>query len=168
MMLTQERLRELLNYDPETGLFTWRIAPCGRVKIGAEAGAVNARGYVEVGVAKKVYKAHRLAWFYTYGVWPRAMLDHRNRTRSDNRFANLREATNAQNKQNSQLARADNECGLIGVSARKNGHFVARIQIPGGTRKHLGTFTTKELANEIYLLAKEMVHPFSVTQGDLT
>jgi hypothetical protein len=85
--LTAERLRELLNYDPDTGVFTWRVRPVHSHRVGDIAGSVRTtRGYRLIGVAGRVYKAHRLAWLYMMGEWPKDQIDHINRDPSDNRF----------------------------------------------------------------------------------
>lgn len=94
-MLTAERLRELLSYDPETGWFTWRVTRSsnGRADAGSRAGALRSDGYRHVTVDQHKYKEHRLAWLYMTGKWPEADLDHKNNTRDDNRFSNLRAAS---------------------------------------------------------------------------
>jgi hypothetical protein len=101
-MLTAERLRELLDYDPETGRFIWRKdhPTAKHIKAGSVAGTKNGRGYWVIGVAGAKYVAHRLAWLYVTGEWPAHLVDHENGDRLDNRFANLREATDSQNNFN--------------------------------------------------------------------
>jgi hypothetical protein len=102
--LTAERLRELLHYDPDTGDFTWRTAR-KRIPAGAIAGTVE-RGFrrITIGGGRHGprYSAHRLAWLYMTGAWPNGYLDHINRDPDDNRFANLRLATNSQNQANTR------------------------------------------------------------------
>jgi hypothetical protein len=163
-MLTAERLRELLTYDPETGIFTWRCDRGGKARKGTRAGSVSDDGYARIGVDGKSYLAHRLAWLYTHGSWPAAEIDHRLGAKADNRIHELREATHAQNLQNQRRARSDSRSGLLGVSRRGN-RWRATIKHQGRYR-HLGSFDAKEAAHEFYLLAKEMVHPFGASQGD--
>lgn len=114
--LTHDRLRELLDYNPETGIFTWKEPNkhCSKNIKGTKAGSLNSKGYRRIRVEGKDYKAHRLAWFYVYGSLPSGMLDHKNRVRDDNRIDNLRLATptlNAFNKEQVRVSRT----GVRGV-----------------------------------------------------
>ena len=95
-MLTAERLREVASYDPETGEFRW-ILPRKKVTVGAVAGTLSKRGYIDICSDVRVYKAHRLAWLYVHGAWPEALIDHINGDKADNRLANLRPATKSEN-----------------------------------------------------------------------
>lgn len=88
-MITQERLKELLEYDPETGIFTNRVQRHLRGKIGEPTGKPNKLGYVFITLEKSTYHASRLAWLYMTGTWAEGDVDHINRNRSDNRWANL-------------------------------------------------------------------------------
>src|SRR4030095_4704758 len=95
MMLTQARLKQLLRYDRRSGVFYWRIAPPRTdIKAGARAGCVDVAGYWKIQLEGKQYYGHRLAWLYVYGCWPKRpkAIDHKNRIKTDNRIANLREA----------------------------------------------------------------------------
>ncbi len=98
--ITAEYLRSILDYEPETGIFTWKVRAASNVKVGDAAGCQNGDGYLRITVQSRKYKAHRLAWLHFHGVWPKDQLDHINRNRADNRIANLREVTNKQNMQN--------------------------------------------------------------------
>lgn len=161
-MLTQERLKELLHYDPATGVFTWRVAPNGRVKAGAVAGNIDPQeGYVRIGIGGRLYRAHRLAWLYVHGAWPSQEIDHRFGVRHDNRISELREATKSENLQNQRRARADSKSGVLGVHwDKKNRKWRAQIRL-GGCTSHLGLFSGKEEAHTAYLGAKAQRHPFS-------
>jgi hypothetical protein len=118
--LTAEYLRSVLNYDPETGIFTWRVSPkFSGVRAGDRAGCPDGIGYLQIGVQGKVYRAHRLAWLYVYGYWPNDQIDHVNRDRADNRIANLRAATSHQNALNMGKA-CNNTSGHTGVVWHKN------------------------------------------------
>lgn len=97
--ITADELRSILHYDPLTGVFT-RIKPTWKYRVGSVAGFLDSDGYMRVWVLKRCYSAHRLAWLYVYGTWPKNQIDHINRNRSDNRIANLRDVTNQQNLQN--------------------------------------------------------------------
>lgn len=145
-MLTVERLRETLDYDPRTGVFVWKISPARSVQTGDVAGCLDRNGYVRVTVAGRAYLAHRLAWFYHYGEWPKRDLDHRDRMRNFNAIDNLREADRSQNKANG--SNQQNATGFRGV--RHNGaKFVATIKWRR-QRYHVGTFDTPEEAYAAY------------------
>jgi hypothetical protein len=155
--LTQARLKELLHYDPLTGVFTRLVATSNRIKVGDVAGSFDAYGYRRIMVEGKSYKAHRLAWLYVRGIWPANMLDHRNGIRTDNRIDNLREATSAQNGANTGK-RSDNTSGFKGVCWNKHvGKWLAQIQIRSRMR-YLGYFTTPEEASEAYQAAAKEYH----------
>lgn len=158
-MITQKRLKELLDYDPGTGIFTWRVGRGGKAKAVSFAGTVSNRGYLQIRIDAKRYYAHRLAWLYFHGEFPSNQLDHINRVRSDNRIANLRPATNSENQQNLSKRR-DNTSGVIGVSWHKQrGKWVARIRV-NGRYIYLGLYETVEAATAARLLAKAKLHTF--------
>jgi hypothetical protein len=147
-------IREHLSYDPATGDFTWLKAPKhGRFcKAGDLAGGLISQGYIHLMFRGRAYKAHRLAWFFTYGVLPSHQIDHINGVRSDNRIANLRAATNSQNQANSRLS-PRNKTGVKGVYRdRATGKFVAGIRVDG-RRVHLGRFETLDAAAAAYAAA---------------
>jgi len=148
--LTAQRLMELLHYEPTTGQFAWRT--------GRAAGSVHSAGYLEVRVDGNLYLCHRLAWLYVHGDWPAAQIDHINRTRTDNRIANLRECTNQLNCQNVRAHRDGS--GLLGTSwEKRRGKWQAGIGI-NGKRIFLGYHSTREEAHAAYLQAKRELHPF--------
>jgi hypothetical protein len=159
-ILTQDRLRDLLSYDPDTGLFHWRRT-WGNAHQGAVAGSVNARGYRMISVDAKIYGAHRLAWLYTHGVWPNPEIDHINRQRSDNRLANLRVADRRINNQNTEL-RKSNSSGFRGVTwhSRRNAWQV-RISANGAIHA-LGYFDDLTTAAQAYATAAKALHPHRV------
>ena len=97
--LTHARLCELLDYDPLTGVFRWRVSR-GRVLCGDIAGCFDGNGYRAVRLDGVDYRAHRLAWFFVHAVWPVADIDHINRRRFDNRLTNLRDVSRAVNLAN--------------------------------------------------------------------
>jgi len=156
-MLTVERLRELLKYDPETGIFTRKVANSRRVKVGDEAGTLSTSGYVQIRIGYQRYSAHRLAWFYMTGDWPDQNIDHINCIRDDNRFANLREATFAENSGNASK-RSDNSSGFKGVFFNKRtGAWMAAIQVRG-KKQHLGYFGSAASAHAAYCVAAVRAH----------
>ena len=111
-MITQKELKDLLHYDPETGVFTWLKSGKGRKANGETRGLTN--GYFTIRINWRQYKAHRLAWLYVYGVWPKGQIDHINHNTTDNRIANLREVTNQENHRNMSLSK-NNTSGVTGV-----------------------------------------------------
>lgn len=159
-MLTQARLKEVLRYDADTGLFTWRKTLNNRRPAGTIAGCLDSARLrrVFIGVDGRMYLAHRLAWLYVNGVLPSQQIDHINGDSTDNRIRNLRQATNAENHQNLRRARNDSSTKLIGVRKRFR-KWAARITVDGHTI-HLGTFKTAEAAHAAYLRAKRKLHPF--------
>lgn len=156
--LTQEKLRELFKYDPETGVFTWRvnIGRMKRIKAGTLAGGINTKGYWRVKIGGRYFQAHRLAWLYVHGVWPVDQIDHINGIKTDNRFANLRDVSHSVNQQNQRRATRNNNTGLLGVTAIKN-RWQAQIGVDG-TTKYLGCFTTPDQAHAAYVDAKRIHH----------
>lgn len=157
--ITQERLKELFNYDSETGLFERLTHRGGMGAVGRIAGNVQPSGYVRITVDYKKYYAHRLAWLYVYGVWPTNEIDHRDTIKHHNWISNLRDATKKQNLQNQIKAHKSNKSsGLLGVSFEKRrGKFRATIGINGKNRS-LGRFETAELAHAAYIAAKRIHH----------
>ena len=143
--LTAEKLRSVLHYSPETGIFTWKVGSANQVKVGDAAGRLLSDGYIRVKVRNIDYLAHRLAWFYVHGVWPTDQIDHINRIRTDNRIANLRDVSRKQNQQNASK-RSDNKSGHPGVIWHKCvSKWRAHIR-HNQKHIHLGCFTTIEEA----------------------
>jgi hypothetical protein len=155
-MLTQERLREVLNYDPESGLFTWKLRLSHRIKIGDLAGNPTKKGYLAIRIDRILHLAHRLAWLHVNGHLPERV-EHRDRNRQNNAIDNLRLATQSQNLYNVGL-RSSNKSGVIGVhfdSKRKK--WVAQIRF-GNTPRALGRFETLEEAATVRRKATEELH----------
>lgn len=151
-MITLERLKEVLHYDPDTGVWTWRIWMGARAPKGARAGCVTSEGYRHIRVDRRLYLAHRLAVLYMTGEWPTETVDHKNVTPGDDRWENLRNATGSQNIANSHT-RCDSSSGLKGVSwHRQAKRWKAQIQT-SGKKRHLGLFATREAAHEAYCVA---------------
>jgi hypothetical protein len=154
-----DRLKEVLHYDPSTGVFTWATNMGGRGKVGAVAGWSHQDGYMEIGVFGRKVRAHRLAWLFVFGRWPICQIDHINGDRADNRIENLREVTDKENRQNLRTAMVTNKTtGLLGSAPTANGkRWMAKISLH---RKqiYLGTFDSPELAHQAYLDAKRRLH----------
>ena len=161
--LTQARLKELLHYDPETGVFTWVAGSCNRWSTpGRIAGTPDGKGYLMVMVDRQRYKAHRLAFLYMTGAMPEAQVDHISGAVADNRWENLRSATQSQNMQN-RKAQINNTSGHPGVNWSTSAcKFVARISV-NGVRQFLGCFDDAEQAGKAYLTAKARLHTFQPT-----
>jgi len=154
--LTIERLKQAYLYMPETGEFL-RLQETnsfgGKAKVGSVAGARNANGYLRIGIDRKLYWAHRLAWFYMTGEWPKRDIDHIDLDKSNNRWSNLREATKSQNQANTQK-RSDNTSGFKGVCKTASGTWQAVIWVKK-QKLCLGTFPTAQEAFAVYQTAAE-------------
>ena len=147
-MITQQRLKELINYDTDTGIFIWK-------KSGSVAGCLDAEGYKIIGIDGKHCKAHRLAWLYVQGSLPKDQIDHKNGIVGDNRLSNLREATPSQNMHNRKI-QSNNSTGHPGVVKRKN-KYGAHIK-KNGKRIWLGTYDTIFAASAAYSAASKFLH----------
>lgn len=156
--MTQERdeaLRLAIEYDPLTGLFR-RIKRHSSCPTGWYAGTKATHGHLRLQINGKSYMAHRLAWVLTHGEWPIG-IDHINGNPSDNRIANLRIATVAQNQHN-QKRRIDNKSGLKGVHWHKDsGKWKAEIKF-NGQRRSLGYFNDPKEAYAAYCAAASELH----------
>lgn len=154
-------LRQILNYDPDTGIFTWKKKISKKVVIGTEAGCLR-NDYVTINIMGKRYQAHRLALIYIHGHCDSYDVDHINGNKSDNRISNLRFATRSENKQNILKKQPNNKSGYTGVDWHKSSNaWRATITIMR-KQKHLGIFKTPEEAHEAYIQAKKQLHPFFV------
>lgn len=149
MALTADRLREVIHYDPVTGIFTWNIPSGRRVKAGDRAGSFNkSLGYRVIAIDCERHYEHRLAWLYMTGEWPLKDLDHKNTHKDQNNWDNLREATMAQNIANIGQWR-HNTSGLKGAYFHRQAQrWYSTI---GG--EYLGLFDTKEEAHAAYAVA---------------
>lgn len=158
--LTQDTLKSLLDYNAETGWFRWRVNYGNRLP-GALAGYLHPRGYTRIRVFKRTFDAHRLAWFYVYGVWPKDEIDHINRVKNDNRIVNLRCVSRSANIQNSSLRR-DNTSGVKGVCWHTHsGKWAARITV-NHKRMQLGVFDKLEDAVKARKDAEIKYHPYRI------
>jgi len=170
--LTQEYLKECLNYDIETGVFTWKVRPINHFKEERYAKMINTKlsekkagsyknGYIETTLNGKHYLLHRLSWLYVNGIFPKYEIDHINGILDDNRLCNLREATKKENQQNLKTAKKSNlSTGILGVTFNKRTNkFIAQIYF-NYKGFFLGYFKTAEEAHHAYLTAKRELHPF--------
>lgn len=157
--LGQEGLKELLDYNPETGDFYWKISVSTRVRVGEKAGTVHHSGYIWIRISGFHYTAHELAWFYMYGEYTK--VDHKDRCNFNNAILNLRKATRSQNNANRILP---SKSGIRGVRQTRTGKYEARIQVEY-RYIHLGTFDTIKEASEKYQeAAKELFGEFFCDQ----
>ena len=154
-MVTVARLRELFSYDPETGVIRWLVDRNNHVKSGDVAGCINC-GYRVIGVdGSSNLKAQRIAWALHYGAWPTQRLDHINRDPADNRIANLRLATHAQNIANTQSKRTGRPKGVYWHKQRQRWHSNITV---GGKKKHLGLFDTEAEAAAAFARASQEIY----------
>jgi hypothetical protein len=153
-LLLLQKLKEKLNYDKNTGLFTW--VNCGRPKLnGKVAGTVSKRGYIHLHIHPYIYKGHRLAWLFEYGKWPEYGIDHINGNKTDNRIENLRDIPQRHNNCNTPAHREGKLPGYMLVTLA-DGTKVYRARIITGKKtKYLGNFYTEKEANLAYLKARE-------------
>ena len=152
-MITLERLKERLSYDPETGEWRWKTAR-RKSLIGQVITHKEGSGYIQFPVEGKNYRASRLAWFYMTGEWPKGLVDHIDRDKTNDRWNNLRIATRSENKANGKTY-VNNKLGVKCVTKAKKCRskpYRARINIDGKAF-HLGYFATPDEANVAYLNA---------------
>lgn len=141
-MITQKELKELLRYNPDTGVFTWINNMNQKAMSGDVAGHIESNGYSRVMVNQKRYMTHRLAWFYMTGKWPKNEIDHIDHNPSNNAFFNLREATPSANKRNKSKSK-NNTSGVTGVYwAKLQSKWFAQIKL-NNKSTCFGYFTDK-------------------------
>jgi hypothetical protein len=162
--ITQAYLHSVIDYNPDTGIFTWkrreefhqRIKTWNTRFAGKTTGNIRENGYVVVTINCIGYLAHRLAWFYVYGVWPPEHIDHKDTVKNNNKIDNLREATPSQNKQN-RGAQKNNTSGYKGVFVYIKGNhvrYLANIKV-NGEMIRLGGYLTAEKAYAAYCKAEK-------------
>lgn len=155
--ITIEYVRSILDYDPGTGIFVWKPRPENDVKwnsrnSGKRAGGLDGRGYRKIKVLDCRVKEHRLAWFYTHGVWPDGFIDHINRQKDDNRLSNLRVVTNAENMRNTPLRSLSPR--TMGVTYHRRDNRYRAVITVAGKPMQLGSFKTFDEARAVRAAAE--------------
>jgi hypothetical protein len=160
--LTAEKLRKHLRYDPDSGLFI-RIKTSGPGRAGDVAGTVHKRGYLVISVCGEDHYAQRLAWLYMTGEWPEATVDHVDRNRLNNRWGNLRPATDEEQSFNKSAWRSKTSTRLVGAfratgkdsDSAKPWRACIRFK---GKLYHIGVYATDIEAHAAYMEAKAEMH----------
>lgn len=160
--LSLSALRQLLAYDPSTGLLTWRVKRNGRnggVRPGDPAGVQTGHGHIAVGVLRRRVLAHRLAWFIHYGEWPKGEIDHIDGNPVNNQICNLRDVSHAVNMQNRKARSLGNaSTGLLGASLHKRtGKFAAYVH-DNSRKVHIGLFGSAEQAHSAHVEARRRLY----------
>ena len=160
-ILTQERLRFLMDYDPDTGVFTRKVKvknqPAGTI-----VGTSGTSGYLQCSIDGNPYKMHRLAWLYIHGKWPADQIDHINHITSDNRLCNLRAVSCAENHQN-RARKTNSSSGYLGVTWHKRERrWQAQLEV-NGKAIHLGSYQDLGLAIAARKQAELKFHPHRPT-----
>ena len=153
-LISHKALQSLLDYDPNTGQFTWKVDRRPNIKAGDVAGTVKPTGYIAIMISRKMYSASRLAWFYSYGTWPVNTIDHKDRQPGNNRLSNLQDVPIKVNCENKGLY-SNNQSGFNGVIYRKKvGKFQAFV-----THNYkwtsLGYYSTAEEAGKVSAAARD-------------
>lgn len=137
--LTQERARELFDYDEKTGVLTRRVKTINSKEVGEQVGSLNKGGYLTARIDGAMYIVHRVIWLWVYGYLPENQLDHIDRCKINNKISNLREVSNSCNTRNCSTYKT-NTTGVKGVTYNPcRRKFIARIMSEGET-KPLGYF----------------------------
>jgi len=161
--LTAEYLRSILDYNPQTGVFTRKVGR-RRAKKGDIAGTITSSGYRNIKVDGRCYRAHRLAWLYYYGEWPKGPLDHKDRDRANNAISNLREYVPGEIQQNSTRSLGSSKYRGVYWNKRAN-KWQAQISV---NKKiiYLGLFDDELTAANAYREAKAKYHTFYLEEGE--
>lgn len=158
-MLSQAQVKELFDYDSETGNLIWKSNHKANKVAGKIAGSKDSKGYRVIVFQKKHYKAHRLVWLWNYGFLPENDIDHINGDRYDNKIKNLREANRSENMQNMRKAQKNSKSGFLGVY-KCGKKWKALIAPPKQKQICIGIYDTPELAHAAYIQKKRELHLF--------
>jgi hypothetical protein len=157
IMITQSELKELLHYDPNTGIFTWKVDKAKNVKKGNIAGRKKINSYIQIQINKKLYFAHRLAWLYVHGEMPENYIDHVNGIKSDNKILNLRKATPQENQFNRKLNKKSTS-GIKGITWHKTNKRWNAVLNVNNKNIHLGSFINLNIAKQVISNARNKYH----------
>jgi hypothetical protein len=149
-ILTAERLRSILHYDPVTGVFTWAVTRTNSQKAGTRAGNLRKDGYRCISIDRRLWLEHRLAVLYMTGALPSGEIDHVDLVKDNNAWVNLRPCSLSQNRANTRL-RSDNKTGLKGVHWHKD----ARAWVAKSRGRYLGKFDCPAAAHFSYIVASD-------------
>jgi hypothetical protein len=155
-MITQSYLQEIIFYNKETGIFTWKVNRGRLCKIGNIAGSTDSWGHRQICIDGIKILAHRLAWIYVHGVEPKYQIDHIDGNKQNNAIDNLRDVNQFINQQNRTKARKDSSSGFMGVQ-KDGSKYKASIKV-NKTKFYLGMFNTPQEAFEAYKKAKLKFH----------
>lgn len=163
--LSQDRLLEVLHYDSESGVFTWKISTSSTGQRGSEAGVIGPDGYRKIRIDGRLHTAHRLACMYMTGAWPEDRIDHIDGIRDNNAWVNLRQADASENAQNQYKAQSNNKAtGLLGVYLdRDKSVYGAKVNLQG-RQHHAGFHASAQEAHQAYLQLKKKLHPFGMLE----
>lgn len=163
-MLTQDYLKSILDYNVDTGIFTWKISNNRKIKIGDIAGTIRPDKYIQIRINGKTYLGHRLSWLYVYGKFTEQTIDHINNNPSDNRICNLREASVQENMYNRKINKS-NKSGIKGICWHKcTNKWRARLTV-NGKEKHIGLFDNLELAELAIIETRNKYHKEFANHG---
>lgn len=155
--LSQETLKEFLDYSPETGIFIWKKRSALATKIGTVAGNLNALGYIRIRFLRHGWMAHRLAWLFVHGEMPLDQIDHIDCDKSNNKIGNLRQASTSENLRNRKKS-PRNTSGFKGVTWHKlNNKWLVACRV-NGVKVHLGYYKDPEEASKVYLAFAKKCH----------
>jgi len=161
-LIIQEYLHSIMNYDPETGIFTWKWREdkpnnVNSAFAGKDMGSITGADYLQLTIDYKTYPAAVIAWIYMKGVWPNGKMDHKNRDTMDNRFDNLRDSTDSQNGYNKKIPE-NNTTGFKGVCYDKSRDKYI-VYITADKKRHfIGRFDTPQDAHAAYCEAAKRLH----------
>lgn len=168
--LNQKRLKEILTYNPDAGVFRWKTKYCKKIIVGSIAGNVekntkSGKKYICIGIDGNSYFAHRLAYLYMMGKFPNHLMDHENGDGCDNRWKNLRSVDHSENMKNVKMP-STNTSGVCGVSwISKRNKWESKIQVSGKTI-HLGRFADL-LSAACSRKSAEVKHKFHKNHGEV-
>ena len=160
--------KDLLDYNPETGVLTWKNVSNRTDRYGMKAGWVDrTKGYRKIEIKGFSFSAHRICWLLAYGEYPKYEIDHINGIKDDNRLKNLRQATHSQNCMNQKI-KVNNKVGYKGVHLRKDTQKYVSIIWKNGKCHYLGQYEAAEQAHDAYVKASVVIHGEFANHGEFS